>query len=202
MTRQHERSARLDDGIAWSSPALPSLTNPTQSRVYGYIRAHPGVHLRKISRQLGLAIGDVQYHIHRLERDGAIKSVRRGLYRFFYASSLVGDDGGAMLAALSQDTPRELLLHLVESPASTQEDLAQATGLSQPSISWHMKRLAELGVIRRRQNGRFVSYHLVGDVGEMASFVRNYHPSVWERWSARLAGVMVALSAGKDSPEA
>jgi DNA-binding MarR family transcriptional regulator len=173
------------------SPGEPA-TN--QQRVYRYVKDHPGVHLRKICRDLELAIGDVQYHLDRLEKSGSVKSSRRGLYRHFYPTGVFGEREGLVLSALAERTPRELLLHIVESPGCSQEDLAAALGLSAPSISWNMKRLVRLGLVQREQKGRFATYTVIGNSMEIAKFVRSYHPGVWDSWSSRLTEIVLALS--------
>jgi predicted transcriptional regulator len=150
--------------------------------------------LRKLCRDLGLGIGDVQYHIDRLEKEGSVKSSRRGLYRRFYEGGLFGEKEGVILSVLAQKTPRDLILHLLECPGSSQEHLSTSLGLSPPSISWNMKRLIQLGLVVKQREGRFASYTVVGDSAEIARFVRSYHPGVWARWSSRLAEVVIALS--------
>src|ERR1700688_741696 len=143
-----------------SSPGHDAVDalDPTQRRILEFITSHPGVHLREICRALALAMGDVQYHVRRLERDGRIHSVRRGLYKFFYQANLFGERQRDVLSVLSLDRPRELLLNIIENPESTQEALAGATHVSQPTVSWHLKRLVDLGIVGRRQDGRVVTY--------------------------------------------
>ena len=170
----------------------------TQRRVLDFIASHPGVHLRDICRGLTLAMGDVQYHVQRLERDRRIISVRRGLYKFFYPAKLFGERQRDVLSVLSLDRPRELLLNIIEHPESTQEELADATKVSQPTVSWHLKRLMELGIVSRHQEGRAVTYSVAGGA-EIANFIRTYHPTVWERWSSRLADIFIAYSEGGES---
>ncbi len=185
------------DNPPFSPPAesepVDSL-DATRRNILDFITSHPGAHLRDICRALGLAMGDVQYHIRRLERDGRIHSVRRGLYKFFYPANLFGERQRDVLSVLSLDTPRELLLNIVEHPESTQEGLARATNISQPTVSWHLKRLVDLGIVGRRQEGRVVTYSVAGG-GEIATFIKTYHPTVWERWSSRLADIFIAYSA-------
>lgn len=101
---------------------------------------------------------------------------------------------GVILSVLAQKTPRELILHLINGPGSSQEELAGALAISPPSVSWNLKRLIDLGLVRKDQSGRFASYSVVGDLSEIAGFVRSYHPGVWERWSSRLADVVMAMS--------
>jgi len=170
-----------------------SSLDPTQQRVLVFITAHPGVHLREICRALSLAMGNAQYHVGRLERDGRITSARRGLYKFFYPANLFGERQREVLSVLSLDTPRELLLNIIGHPGSTQVELAAGTDLSQPTASWHLKRLVEIGIVERHQEGRVVTYTVTRE-GEIATFIKSYHPTVWERWSSRLADIFIAYS--------
>jgi predicted transcriptional regulator len=186
-----------DDGPLFSSsPPQPlEALDATQRRIFDYITAHPGVHLRQVCRELGLAMGDVQYHVHRLERDGRINSVRRGLYKFFYPSALFGEKQRDILSVLSLDTPRELLLNIIEKPCSSQDELARATMVSQPTVSWHLRRLIDQGILEKQQVGKSTTYRVVGsNAPEIAMFIRSYHPTVWERWSSRLADIFIAYS--------
>jgi predicted transcriptional regulator len=186
-----------EDSPPFSRPAargpLDSL-DPTQRRVLEFIGSHPGVHLREICRGLDLAMGVVQYHVGRLERDRRISSARRGLYKFFYPADLFGARQRDILSVLSLEKPRELLLNIIEHPDSTQEALAAATSVSQPTVSWHLNRLTDLKIVERRQQGRTVTYRAAVGGSEIASFIKAYHPTVWERWSSRLADIFIAYS--------
>lgn len=173
-------------------PRQAGALDPTQARILDFITSHPGVHLREICRTLGLAMGDVQYHVLRLERDGRIHSMRRGLYKFFYAANLFGERQRDVLSVLSLERPRELLLNMIEHPESTQEALARSTKVSQPTVSWHLKRLVGLGIVERHQEGRAVTYSVLSGGAEVAGFIKAYHPTVWERWSSRLADIFIA----------
>lgn len=186
-----------EDNPPFSSPrgSEPSGgISATQGRILEFIASHPGVHLRDICRELELAMGDVQYNIQRLERDNRIHSMRRGLYKFFFPANLFGERQRDVLSMLSLDRPRELLLNIIEHPESTQEALATAVQVSQPTVSWHLRKLVDLGIIGRRQEGRVATYTVVGGA-EIARFIKTYHPTVWERWSSRLADIFIAYSA-------
>ena len=195
-----------DDKPSFYSQARPpdAPIDATQGRILDYISRHPGVHLRRICRELGLAMGDVQYHVHRLENDGRISSTRRGFYRFFYPSALFGDKQRDILSVLSLDTPREMLLHMLAEPGSGQDALVRAAGVSQPTVSWHLKRLIELGIVQKEQVGRNSVYRVAfGSAPDIATFIMNYHPTIWEKWSSRLADIFITysnLEQGGDTP--
>jgi predicted transcriptional regulator len=171
-----------------------ALSQNTQTRIYDCIKTHPGIHLRKIGRELGLATGDVQYHLYKLEKEGRVNSVRRGLYKSFYPSDLFGEAQKKLLGILSQDTAREVLLNILRNPNTTQEELALILHVSQPTISWHVKRLVGLGLLQKEQKGRSVAYQVLSDTAEISTFIENYHPTAWEKWSSRLADLVLAIS--------
>lgn len=174
------------------------LSQNTQIRIFDCIKAHPGIHLRKIGRELGLAPGDVQYHLYKLEKEGRVNSVRRGLYKSFYPSDLFGEAQKKLLGILSQDTAREVLLNILRNPNTTQEDLALILHVSQPTISWHVKRLVGLGLLQKEQKGRSVVYQVLSDTAEILNFIENYHPTAWEKWSSRLADMVLAISGDEE----
>jgi predicted transcriptional regulator len=184
---------RLQPGSRFSRVAKTGAAADTRSKVLEYIDRNPGVHLRLIGRELHLAIGDVQYQTDRLEKLGAVTSLRRGVYRFFFSLRSMTSEQAGVMAVLSQSTPREIVLNLVSTPWSSQERLAQAVGVSEPTVSWHMKRLVKLGMVDRRQAGRYAQYRVTGDAAQIASLVRSYQPGVWEVWSDRLADMVLAL---------
>lgn len=167
----------------------------SRAKILAFISSRPGVHLREVCRSLGLAMGDVQYHVNRLEKEGRIVSVRRGFYRFFYPASLFAQKQRDVLSILSLDTPRELLLAIIGTPESSQEELSRAVGISQPTVSWHLKRLVELRVVEKRGEGKPYRYRLAGSTpGEVATFLKSYHPTAWEKWSSRLADIFISYS--------
>ena len=52
-----------------------------RTQILGFIVEHPGAHLRKIKRELNLAMGVIQYHLYTLEKERKVISRRRGFYK-------------------------------------------------------------------------------------------------------------------------
>ena len=67
-------------------------------------------------------------------------------------------------------------------------------GLTPATISWHMKRLAELGIVEQTKSGRKVSYHVLGNNDEIQKFILSYHSGFWERLSNKLTNIVLDLS--------
>jgi predicted transcriptional regulator len=173
----------------------------TKKRVNDYVASHPGEHIRRIARELGLGMGGLRYHLHSLEKEGLIKTRRNGFYRFVYPSKIFGERQEIILSLLSQETPSEIILFLVQNSGSTQKDLAEHLTLSPATISWHMGRMIREGVIGRTKTGKFVEYRVNASADEIFRFVESYHPTIWEKWASRLADLVLLLGTKEGKPQ-
>ena len=164
--------------------------------IYDYITKHPGTYVREIRKNLDIGMGDLQYQLDVLEKRGMIKTLRRGLRKFVFPSGIFGDIQTAILSSLSIETEREILLYLSErgSSGATQEEICQFEKLSHPTISWHMKRLENFGIVKHVRFGKLINYRLACDPQEIKNFVQNYHTTLWDTWSSRLANTILELS--------
>ncbi|MGC9084424.1 MAG: winged helix-turn-helix transcriptional regulator [Anaerolineae bacterium] len=172
-----------------------------ESNILEFIVAHPGAHLREIKRELNLAMGTVQYHLYRLEREGRIVSRRSGLRKRFYPSTLFGDDQRAILDVLSQETERDILLYVLENPNSTQKAVTEYLGISPGTVNWHVKRLCAAGLMEVVREGHLVKYSVKADRGEVLRLLKGYYPSIWSRWADRLADVLAEIGSREEDAE-
>ncbi len=69
------------------------------------------------------------------------------------------------LAALAQDTRLEAFRQLVQAGPDglAAGDLAGRLGISPPALSFHLRGLAQAGLVRSRQQGRFIYYSAAFD---------------------------------------
>lgn len=81
----------------------------------------------------------------------------------------LSDDEAAGLAKMFKalgDPTRVRLLSLIAASEGDEAclcDLIEPVGLSQPTVSHHMKQLAEAGLVTREQRGRWAYYRLAED---------------------------------------
>jgi len=108
--------------------------SPASVKILEHIERNPGVHFRRIVRNLRLAVGDVQYNIRLLEDRGMIKSLRTGLRKLYYPSQGFSIDDQRLLGVLAQGTQREILLNLTKTPGLSATQLAKLLGLSPSTI--------------------------------------------------------------------
>lgn len=183
----------MRDGRDEASDGDPEI----RQRIFRYIEENPGAHLGRISSELGLAMGHTQYHLQTLEKAGRTRTLRATLYRHYYPASIPDEHHEVILAFLRQETPRDILIHLLEHPAGpTQSEIVTIKNLSAATISWHMSRLVESGVVDSTREGRAVRYAIKKDlVGGIADLLKAYHPTVWNKLAGRLAELFFELSA-------
>ena len=162
--------------------------------IYQYIQRYPGSHLRKISKELSLGMGDIQHHLCVLENAGLIKSRRISIYKVYYEVSVFEERNESILAILRQETPRSILLYLIENPDASQSEIAAHVRYSAPTVNWHMSRLMQIGLVESRKDGRFVKYVIIGDLKEITQLLRSYYPTVWSKLSNRLADLFLDIS--------
>ena len=133
---------------------IPHVTRGPREDILGCVRQHPGVHLRGIERRTGLPLGQVLYHLDRLERMGLVASHRDSGFRRYFAPDAISRTEKPILSALRHDVPRRLVLALLERPGLPHKVLQQGAGVAGSTLSFHLQRLVAAGVlVRRRENG-------------------------------------------------
>jgi DNA-binding transcriptional ArsR family regulator len=132
------------------------LDNETRGMIRGYIIANPGDHYNSIKSALGLNNGTLAHHLHILEREMFVKSIRDGRYRrFFPAEARVTN--GAHLTKI-----QELIVDIIrENPGRTQKEIARRIGVTQPAVSYHVNKLIELGKLRAEKHRISLRYYIL-----------------------------------------
>ena len=161
-----------------------------RTQILAFITEHPGAHLRKIKRELNLAMGVIQYHLYTLEKERKVISRRMGFYKRYYPTLLFGDRELEIMDVLVQETERDLLLFLMQNPTATQKELSGFARVSPSTINWHMQRLTKARLIETTREGANVRYLVKVNRSEILTLLKNYHPTVWERWADRLADIL------------
>jgi predicted transcriptional regulator len=170
-----------------------------RTRVYDYIKKNPGAHLRMITRELDMGMGATQHHLDILEKSGKVRSKRINIYRHYYAVEILEAEHG-ILAFLRQETAMDILTYLMEHPRSTQSDIINFMGFSAPTISWHMSRLEEAGLVSSIKEGRTVRYAIV-DMQSISAALKTYHPNVWDKMLSRFADLFLQISSNREETD-
>lgn len=139
----------------------PNVTDGPRADILACVSRVPGAHLRGIERMTGLPLGQVLYHLDRLERMGIVASSKDAGFRRYYVARDVGRGEKKYLAALRHEVPRRVVLALLERPGLSHKDLQALAGVAGSTLSFHLERLLGSGVLVRRKVGVMQQYFVV-----------------------------------------
>lgn len=139
-------------------------------------------------------MGQIQHHLSVLEVSGKIKSRKINFRRHYYPAEILDEEHEIILAFLTNETIRDILLFLIEHPDSTQSEIANFKGFATPTISWHMSRLIEANIVKSRKDGKTIRYSIKEDAKNVGVLLMTYHPNVWNKITSRFADLFFDLS--------
>ncbi|TVP41795.1 winged helix-turn-helix transcriptional regulator [Candidatus Nitrosocosmicus arcticus] len=175
----------------------------TANMILQIIKLNPGSHLRMIKKDMNISMGTTQYHLDRLEKSGRITSTRNGLYKHYFPLGIFHENEKEILQVLSQETAREILMTIIEKQTPTQTDILNSVEISGASANWHLKRMMAIKLIEEIRDGHFKRYRMfdIKTSTYVTTLMRNYYPTIWNKWSNRLIEVFLSLSNAEEKLE-
>jgi predicted transcriptional regulator len=172
-------------------------------KILNYIKENPGLHLRRLKHDLGFSMGTIQYYLNKLEKKEKITSSRNGLHKCFFVTGIFGENEKDIIKYLNQDTPRKIILYIVQQGQPTQMDIAQELGITSPTVSWNLNRLTISKIITETKYGRYKRYSLSSNIDPLVltKLLKSYYPSLWNKWSDKLAEIYLSLSFDAENKE-
>ncbi len=131
------------------------MDHETRGMIRGYVIANPGDHFNAIKAALGLKNGTLAHHLRILEREDFVKSIRDGKYRRFFPVGAKVSEG-----AYPTKIEKLILDILEETPGRTQKEIARRLGVSQPAVSYHVRKLEKLNMIRSKKHRISLRYYV------------------------------------------
>jgi DNA-binding transcriptional ArsR family regulator len=138
------------------------ITEPVDTRVLlmKHIEKTPGIRYRELLRLTGLVNGVLTYHLSALEKANVIK-VDRGSRITRYYPLGVSDKESAILKFVRHEPIREILLFILEHDMCTFSEIVDHIGKAPSTVSSHLKRLKEAGIVLIRHGEYHQLYHVV-----------------------------------------
>jgi predicted transcriptional regulator len=135
-------------GIA-SGESEGASRSEVPNAIVGYLSTTPGAHFSKLRDDLQLGTGETQHHLRALTEAEAIDSRRDGEYRRFFPAGRFSEFEQITLGYLRRETPRGMLIELLESPADTGSELADRLSVSRATVSNYAGALEDAGLLDR-----------------------------------------------------
>ena len=106
-------------------------------------------------------LGTLRYHLNLLRQTHKITvSGDAAAVRFYENNGTYSTEEQQIHKHLRSETTLKILSVLLDHPKATRQDLADAAGITGPSVSWHMKRLEEDRIVIPRREGRMTTYEI------------------------------------------
>lgn len=137
------------------------LASTLRHTIYSLIQSRPGISFSELLQETGISRGALSYHLTLMRVSGKIILLKdHGTISYFENSGKYGDGEQKVIKYLRQDMDKKILLTLARNPLMSRTDFERILGVSGPTVSWHMKRLIEDGILNVRKDGRFSRYAL------------------------------------------
>ena len=132
-----------------------------------YIDRVPGIRYRELLRLTGLANGTLEYNLKTLERTNRVKVFRQDGRRVGYYPIGFRSDEYQILEHIKNKVAKKIVLFILDNALCTFDRILENIKKAASTLSWHLKRLSEAGIIsityghRRLQLYRVVDSKLV-----------------------------------------
>jgi len=136
------------------------LNQTTRMDIYSFIKNNPGLHFRALSDYLRLPIGVLQYHLGLLVNGGLLSTYKDGRYRRYFESRRFTETEMKVISFLRHETSGKILAALLKRPGRTHKDLAAELDISSQALSWQMRCLEKMGLVKRKVESVNVRYSL------------------------------------------
>jgi len=134
------------------------LDNPQRARLMTMVEADPGVHFQELGRRSGLPNGTLVHHLRKLTHGGLVVARASGGYTCYFPHG-AGRLQIAAAPAMKSDGARAILAAVVAQPGLTSQEVALRCNLQASTVTYHVKRLMDGGLVTASRDGRFVRLH-------------------------------------------
>lgn len=143
------------------------------------IEQNPGIQFREIMRSSGLKNGVLSHYLGKLEKNGIVKVVRGPRQARFYPPQITEDES-IVIKALRKQTPRDLLLALVENDGLEFSELVKQVKKSPSTVSLYLSQIVDDGLVEIKFVELKKRYHIKArDL--IDKLIEDYRPSLLEK---------------------
>lgn len=158
----------------------------SRRRIYDYLVANPGVHLRRIGQALGMSTGMLSYHLMYLEREGMLKSETDGHRKRYFIARAFMEAQRRILGVLRQGVPRKIVVEILSNGERTFSQLREATGVSKSTLSYHLQKMMARDLLIRYRRER-ESVFAIKDMAEVSRLLvanrQSFHDDAVDRFA-------------------
>ncbi len=119
----------------------------TREALIAEIRAHAGATVADLSRAVSVAHTTATYHLRRLEKQGAVVSLRAGGRLHFFLNGQATPKDRTLTVCRRLERSEEVLRRLPRDAPVTLGEVSAGLPMTKAGVYWHLLRLAALGLV-------------------------------------------------------
>lgn len=169
--------------------AIQEFRNDIDISLLACIDRNPGVRYRELLRIFHLGNGVLTYHLSILERIGKIRADRRKNKITRYYLTGVPDEDTYLIGQMKNKVSRQLILFVLEHDQCTFGEIVENSGKAPSTISWHLNRLRDAGIISVSLGDRSQHYTIV-DSREVKKILVIYKDAFLDKIVDNYIGIM------------
>jgi uncharacterized repeat protein (TIGR01451 family) len=132
------------------------MDHEARGMIIVYIKENPGEHFNSLKSKLDFRNGTLAHHLHILERERVIKSVKYGKYRRFFPIGMM-----VSRKAYPTELEQEILAVVKNMPGINQKSIAKRVGRSKSTVNYHIDKLRRTDRIRTVKNGLSLKHYVI-----------------------------------------
>jgi predicted transcriptional regulator len=146
-----------------------AAVEPMRARILETVDHYPGLHLRELARQLGTSVSLIEYHVPFLHALGHVDIEEDARFRRVYPATMPTADRQA-IATLRDPQRLHIVMILLDGPLRHAE-LAKRARLGKSTLSFHLRRLEEAGLVEPGEN------YALRSAPHMRSLLQRHRPT-------------------------
>lgn len=155
------------------------VTIENRRRILDYISNNPGVHLRKIARDINIHLSTLRYHLDYLETRGLISCQTEANLKIYFASGKLNSHEKKLTPLLQQKRFRDIIVTIMDSHYITSSRIAEKLSMNPSTTSKYINILEKRKIISHEKIGREKRYYL-NDEECVVKLLLTYKKSLWD----------------------
>ncbi|MDP3765646.1 MAG: winged helix-turn-helix transcriptional regulator [Nanoarchaeota archaeon] len=148
-----------------------------RKKIYNIVKKFAGCHFREIERISRLPTGMVKYHLDYLAKHGLVSQIKEGNNLRYFPRDF-NSENKKLMSLLRQKSVRQILLFVLVHNNCSHQQIANYVKLSPSTVSWHLKKLKEYGIIGFTRKGRSSNFNILSNKEEIINLLITYQESL------------------------
>ena len=142
-------SASSKDRLLSYKQDLVAGSSDIRGEIYDFIIKNPGIRYRVLIRLVGVSNGVLTYHLGMLEKFGEIRVERMSNKRVtrYFTVNIPKEDSN-IISCFKSKVIRSIVFFVINNDLCTFNEIVNHIGKAPSTISWHVKKLREAGILR------------------------------------------------------